>query len=164
MDAASLRKLYDHHAWALDRLLARALNVTAEEAAKQWGTTGSLVDIFDHIVTAESLWLGRWLGRRRARWAGAGSVVEVQERWRALQAETRAFLAGLEAAHLDRGIPRRDPSRSWPLAAGIMHVLLHGAQHRAEAAELLSQAGYSPGELDYLDFLGEHEALLRTHA
>ena len=41
-----------------------------------------------------------------------------------------------------------------------MHVLLHSAQHRAEAAVLLSDFGRSPGELDYIDFLEHREALL----
>ncbi len=162
MDAVGLRELYDHHAWSMDRLLARALEVAPEEAAKPWGATGSLVDILDHIVAAEYIWLGRWSSQRRARRAGADSVIEVQRRWRALQAETRTFLAGLEAAHLNRSLQRhRDPRRSWPLGTAVTHVLLHGAQHRAEAAELLSQAGYSPGELDYLDSLEHREALLR---
>ena len=37
MDAVSLRDLYDHHAWSMDRLLARAAEVPREQAAKPWG-------------------------------------------------------------------------------------------------------------------------------
>ena len=42
-------------------------------------------------------------------------------------------------------------------AAGITHVLMHSAQHRAEAAELLTRLGYSPGQLDYMEFLDMRE-------
>ena len=34
MDAVSLRDLYDHHAWSMDRLFARAAEVPQEQAAR----------------------------------------------------------------------------------------------------------------------------------
>ena len=43
------------------------------------------------------------------------------------------------------------------LDAGITHVIMHGAQHCAEAAEILTRLGYSPGQLDYMEFLDLRE-------
>ena len=42
----------------------------------------------------------------------------------------------------------------WHLMA---HVVIHGTQHRSEAAILLTSAGHSPGELDLIGFLREKE-------
>jgi uncharacterized damage-inducible protein DinB len=39
----------------------------------------------------------------------------------------------------------------------MMHVLFHGAQHRSEAAEMLTEYGFSPGELDFFVFLRQKD-------
>ena len=92
-------------------------------------------------------------------------MAEVADRWITLQADTRLFLADLQESELGRMLTLREPIGGGreTLAAGIMHVLLHAAQHRAEAAVLLSDFGRSPGELDYIDFLEHREALLKRH-
>ena len=63
MDAVSLRDLYDHHAWSMDRLFARAAEVPQEQAAKPWGAAGGLTAILDHILSAERAWLTRFQAR-----------------------------------------------------------------------------------------------------
>ena len=37
----------------------------------------------------------------------------------------------------------------------LFQVIYHGIQHRAEVAVTLTDLGYSPGDLDYLNFLQE---------
>ena len=176
MDANGLRELYDHHASALDRVLAYALEVSPEQAvAKPWQGVPSLRDALAHIITAERVWLMRWQDGEPPAWAkrhpDPWTVAEIVERWTVVQGETRAFLASLGEVELTRFLrmPRAFPDPFEPvgrgrqtLAAGVMHVLLHAAQHRAEAAALLSEYGHSPGELDYIDFLESREALLRS--
>ena len=168
MDPVGLRELYDHHAWSMERLLVRALEVPPEASRPD---ALSLRDMLAHIVSAESHWLARLQVRERAYSAVAETVAEVQHRWIGLQSETRAFLADLGEAEAGRFLrmPRAFPAPFDPvvgrtrqtLAASVAHVLLHAAQHRAEAAVLLSDCGRSPGELDYIDFLEHREALLR---
>ena len=159
MDAAGLRELYDHHAWAMDRLLARALEVPTELAAEASRPDGlSLRDTLAHIVSAEGRWLRRFQRREEHVRFRPDSVAGVASGWMALQAEMRAFLAGLESADLGRAIMRNTHDRDrGTLGAGITHVILHGAQHTAEAAELLTRLGHSPGQLDYMEFLDIRE-------
>ena len=160
MDPVALRDLYDHHAWSMDRLLARALEVPREQAAQPWGAAGGLTAILDHILSAERAWLRRFQARSRVAWVEAETVADVQGRWFVLQAEVRAFLAGLDPADLDRHIVRNPhPRDRGTLGAGITHVIMHAAQHTAEAAELLTQLGHSPGQLDYMEFLDIREML-----
>ena len=159
MDPAGLRALYDHHAWAMERLLARAREVSPEDAAEIARPDAlSLRDTLAHIVSAERNWLGRFQRREAYVRFRPDSVADVAAGWTALQAEFRAFLAGLEAADLGRPIVRDTHDRDrGTLDAGITHVILHGAQHCAEAAELLTRLGYSPGQLDYMEFLDLRE-------
>ena len=161
MDAVGLRELYDHHAWTMDRLLALARIVPREQAAKHWGAAGSLVGILDHILSAERIWLGRWRDEERVSWTDAGSIADVRRRWTMVQAETRGFLAALGPADLARRFAQYpNPRDRRTLGAAITHVLVHSAQHCAEAAELLTQLGHSPGDLDFMEFLDEREGAL----
>ena len=162
-----LRELYDHHAWSMGTLLAHASEVSQEQAeAMPWKGVASIQDTLMHVVTAERYWLCNWKGAERPHFDWPESVGDVAGHWMALQADTRTFLASLEDDNLERMLELREPIGGGreTLAAGIMHVLLHAAQHRAEAALLLSDLGRSPGELDYIDFLEHREALLRTRA
>ena len=159
MDPIRLRELYDHHAWAMDRLLARALEVPPERAAEAPRPDGlSLLDTLAHIVSAEGNWLASWQGRDRFVRFRPDSVADVARGWMACQAEVRAFLAGLSPADLDRSFARYPrPRDRRTLGPAITHVLMHGFQHSAEAAELLTRLGHSPGQLDFMAFLDEGE-------
>jgi len=37
----------------------------------------------------------------------------------------------------------------------MVHLVNHGTQHRSEAAVMLTDFGHSPGDIDFLFFLGE---------
>ncbi len=69
-----------------------------------------------------------------------------------------AFGDGLGDLDFDRPITYRDLSGDEyvrPLGLLITHLVSHGTYHRGEAALLLTQQGRSPGDLDYVDFLGD---------
>lgn len=164
MDPVALRELYDHHAWTMDRLLALAREVPPERAAEPWGAAGSLTAILDHILSAQRIWLGRWREEGPVAWTDAGTVAEVGRRWPVVQAEMRGFLATLGPEAPARAFPQYPAPRDRrTLGAAITHVLVHSAQHAAEAAELLTQLGHSPGDLDFMEFLDEREQAHPLH-
>lgn len=39
-----------------------------------------------------------------------------------------------------------------PLWYFLIHMVTHSQQHRAESAQLLTQLGHSPDDLDFLDY------------
>ncbi len=161
MAAKSLREIYDHHAWSMDQILARALELPTDRAETPRPGGASLLETLAHIVTAEGYWLTNWQRRERFFRFTPDSIAHVARGWRTLQPETRAFLASLHDADLTGPLHLIGPVGGGRdiLGAGILHVLLHGAQHRAEAAAILTEEGHSPGELDYLDYLDAREAL-----
>ncbi len=159
MNATGLRELYDHHAWATGVVLARAAELPPDR------TDGPARDALAHILTAERFWLAHWRGEERPDWRDLRRLPAAAsaERWPLLQALTRAFLADQDDAALMRLHSLRTPigqREGIPLWQMVAHVIQHGAQHRAEAAALLTAAGHSPGELDYIDFLEAREAAM----
>ena len=159
VDATGLRELYDHHAWATGVVLARAATLPPAR------TDGPLRDALAHILIAERFWLARWRGEERPDWRDLERLPAAAsaERWPLLQALTRAFLADLDDAAIARPELMRTPvgqRPTIPLWQMIAHVILHGAQHRAEAAALLTAEGHSPGELDYIDFLDARDTAM----
>jgi uncharacterized damage-inducible protein DinB len=77
-------------------------------------------------------------------------------RWQGEQQTMRKLLAGLPDGSLD--IPKKITDRSgksyeWLLWQPLFQVLNHGAQHRSEAAVLLTEFGQSPGDIDFIFFL-----------
>jgi uncharacterized damage-inducible protein DinB len=163
MDTAYVRSLYDYNYWARDRVISAANGLSQNEYVRPNGFTyGSLRGILLHAMWAEAVWLARWSGEPRVesfseqQYATFASLVE---RWQQEEAKMRSFLAVLTDERLGSEVTYRSTrSGQWhtdPLWQLMVHVVNHATQHRAEAAEALTMAGRSPGDLDLLDFFRE---------
>jgi uncharacterized damage-inducible protein DinB len=81
-------------------------------------------------------------------------------RWKGEEAAMRAYLATLTNDDLNATISyartggARSENTLWHLLA---HLVNHGTQHRSEAAVRLTALGSSPGDLDMVLFLREHQ-------
>ena len=73
-------------------------------------------------------------------------------RWETEKAAWLEFLEGLDDESLNAGYGD-NPETSAKVWQIIMHVMMHGVQHRAEAATFLTALGHSPGELDFAVFM-----------
>jgi len=166
MDAAYVPSLYDYNYWARDRVIAAATGLSQSDYFRSNGFTyGSLRGILLHAMWGEAVWLARWSGEPRVEpfaereFATLASLVE---RWRQEEAKMRSFLAGLTDERLASEITyvstRSGEVHNDPLWQLMIHVVNHGTQHRAEAAEALTMAGRSPGDLDLLDFFREQRS------
>ena len=62
----------------------------------------------------------------------------------------RAWVASLDDDVLAR--TPDDPRAHFPLWYYLLHMVTHSQQHRAESAQLLTQLGRSPGDIDFLDY------------
>ena len=72
------------------------------------------------------------------------------------RAATTRFVAGLTDARIAAIVEYTNfEGERWayPLWQQMLHQVNHATQHRSEAAVMLTQAGHSPGWLDYLYFV-----------
>jgi len=152
--AAQLRSLVDYNRWANERILAAADGVSDEEFARKGEDGLSIENALRHAARTQIWWLGNWTG------ADAVDVERSREGLRHAYADAQDRLEALVASTDDAGWERMvefsfqpgSPLRL-PLWQTVTQVMLHCIQHRAEAAVLLTRAGRSPGNLDYIIWL-----------
>jgi uncharacterized damage-inducible protein DinB len=152
-----IRALYSYNAWANERILHAAGQLTRPQfesgAAGSYDTVrGCLL----HILTGQWLWLSRWQGdspRALLDPADFATLAAIQAHWQVVERDSRIFIAELKESDLDRQVDYRttagEPCRQtlWHL---LLHQVNHATQHRSEAAVMLTRLGHSPGDLDML--------------
>lgn len=161
MRVADIRELFAYDAWANGRLLTAAAAITAEEfAAPTRFPRESLRGCFLHILNAARFHLGQWEGGPPRAALAEGDFPDVTSLAAQVAREEAAlgtFLASLTDADLDR--PRTITFAgdgvcvTAPLWKLMAHVVNHGTQHRSDAAQMLTDLGHSPGDLDLMDSL-----------
>jgi len=161
MNVSYFSTLYDYDYWANERILRAAENVSAAQFVAATESRWSLRKTLVHTMSAEWLWLSRWRGISPTAGLSEGdfpTVESVRTRWHAGKQDMRAFQAALNDEGLKRVVQYTDTrgqSLAFPLWQLMAHVVNHGTQHRAEAAALLTDWGYSPGNMDLTVFLQE---------
>ena len=160
MKRDDLLLLLDYNYWATDRVLGAARRATEEELHAGSPVSGQTIHAtLVHIVAAEQLWRFRCQGTSPTSLLApeeCPTLPDLLEVWAAEQRAMRAFAAGVTdddlAAtvhyHSTKGVAFEQ--KLWQILA---HVINHGTQHRAEAAYLLTELGYSPGDVDLIVYL-----------
>jgi uncharacterized damage-inducible protein DinB len=163
MNANDIRILYDYNYWAKARIMRSALRVTpAQFTAANTSSYGSLQGTLVHTLSAEITWRNRL---QAAQPLFTRLVIDdfptpqiLDDYWAEQESLMRAYLSGLTDADLEimleyknsRGIVYHNAV--WGI---LMHVVNHGTQHRAEAAAMLTDFNYSPGDIDMILYLRE---------
>ncbi len=163
MDVASLQRLYDYHCWATRRVLDAAERCTPEQlTATGPAPHGSLLATLVHSLAAERVWLQRARDGGKltdlADLEGITTVAALNDAWDAQQVAMREYLAGItdeQLAEKFRYVVSRGAWRDEVLWQALIYIVLHGIQHRSEAAILLTAYGESPGNLDFIIFVQE---------
>ena len=147
--------LFEYGLWANGRLLAKAASL-AEPALHQRFTRGAepILPTFVHPVSADWRWFARWRGETLPPMLSVTDLPTldaVREKWEALHPLRRAYIASLSDADLREVIrwSRDGGTAALPRWQGIVQCANHGTQHRSEIAAMLTDAGHSPGDLDF---------------
>ncbi len=153
-----VRTHYECSAWATGRILDTVARLDRDQFLAEHNGAGSMRDILVHTAWAQWVWLERWRGSSPAgRWDPAEfpDVATLRAAWTNLNADTADYLAGLSDADLDRIVTYVNSAGepwSYPRWQMLLHQVNHATQHRSEVALLLTQAGHSPGDLDFLRY------------
>ncbi len=160
----ALRLLIEHLWWTNRRLLDAAARLPRDAwEADDHLTIRGLRATLVHELDVEWSWRLALEGRPESEWADAEdlrpedfpTVAILRERW---VKESEALGAWVNSLTDDDLVESTRPglsSRALPRWIFVQHLVSHGAQQAADAATLLSAAGASPGDIGFLEYVGE---------
>lgn len=148
----------DYTAWASQRLLEAAAQLTLEELTRDFQTADkSVLDTLAHVFAADRIWLQRIQG------APQNTFIRPEDRqfetlrneWPALHRRWKHWAGSLTgesaAARISytdlKGNPWEQPA--WQI---LLHVVNHGTHHRGQVAGFLRTMGHTPPALDLIAF------------
>jgi len=160
-----LEVLYAYNNWANERILDAAHHLTFEQLIDPISTSyASLRGTFVHILNWELAW------RERCSYGASlsaplvetdfPSLAVLRQEWRKEQDAMHAYVASLRDDDLVSVVSYRRTGGAvttdtlWHI---LVHIVNHGTQHRGEAALALTEKGASPGDIDLLVFLRQHD-------
>ncbi len=158
------RSLFAYNEWANQKLLEAAAGLNEDEFGRQVsGSYESVRMSVVHIVLVQGLWLSVLNGKPEVppppqEFAGI-PFDELKRRFARSHDDLRAYAADLTeermAAEISTFHPRERKEYRWPAWQLVTHLTNHSAHHRAEAGIMLALLGHSPGDLDFLYFVGQ---------
>ena len=160
MELSHVKKLFDYHHWAADKLFEALGDATAAELDKPWGGSFKTARaLLRHIVGAEQLWLERFGGTSPkampefpATHAGADYLAE----WRKVKAREKEFVGALNPQKLGANLSyvnMKGEQHAYPMSDILTHVVNHGTYHRGQLSHLLRDLGRPGVSTDYVAWL-----------
>jgi uncharacterized damage-inducible protein DinB len=161
MNTSDLRTLYDYNYWARDQVLRSVSNLSHDQLTAQSSMAfGSMLGTLTHMLNAE------WVWRMRSQKNISPTAMLLEERitdfeslrntWLEEEAEMRSYLSELESGDLERVVTYKrmmgqdQDNILWHI---LVHVINHGTQHRSEVASVVTELGFSPGDLDFIIYM-----------
>jgi uncharacterized damage-inducible protein DinB len=155
-------QLFDYNAWANQRALEAAAQLSDEQFVKPLGSSFSSVrDTLMHICGGEWIWLERFLGNSPSAIPNDSAIQTVgalREHWRPQAQRLLDFVNGVTQADLDRTFEYKTLNFGVyknPLWQSLQHLANHGTYHRGQVATLLRQLGAKPILTDLMHYYRE---------
>ncbi len=156
--AEQIRSLFAYNKWANEKILENAGDLSDTEFESEFAASyGSMRGTLSHVLWAQVIWLARWEEReapQRFVLERAGIANAFDESHRGLEQFANS-LTDEDWPRLIDYVDSRRAKHSRPLGSLATHLVNHGTYHRGEAALMLTAAGHSPGDLDYVYFIPE---------
>jgi uncharacterized damage-inducible protein DinB len=163
-----LERMYAHSYWANQRLLGVISQMTPEQFTQTVaGSYESIRNTLVHVLSAEWGWLDRCGGPPRGAKLKSEDYPTLESlvtAWAKVEADMRAFLAGLKDEDLARIIEFSlgGPAHRIPLGNLLQHGAVHAVHHRGQVAMLVRMLGHSPGNFDLVLYDVENPVLAPT--
>jgi uncharacterized damage-inducible protein DinB len=158
MQPAEIQTLYEYACWATGMLLDKSEALTTEQFEAPNGYSwGSIRGTFAHILSAQDVWQQRMVHgvspTSLRDFSEVQTIAEFRTAYAGMEHDWRVFLADLSKERLAADVfwkNTRGKEASLPLWQVLTHVVNHSTQHNAELAQMLTEAGHSPGDIDLL--------------
>ncbi len=160
MDRKAMLDLVRYHAWANDRILATAAELSDEQLRHPEGFDHeSAFQTLRHLLDSDWSWrefLASPAPEARTVWDAFAldDLPSVRAFFTEEHARLAAYVESLDDASLDESVqigPRLDGGdHVRPRWFVLAHVVNHGTQHRSELARYLTDVGHSPDQLDLI--------------
>lgn len=160
MNKQDILTLYQYNQWANAKILGALAHVTQEQfLAPATFPHGGLRSTLVHAMFAEWIWRNRWEGTSptsRFKPEEFATVEALCTRWQEEENRLMEFVQHVTDERLNSTFDYNNIAGqpfSQILWYAMAHVVNHGTQHRTEAAAMLTDFGFSPGDLDLIYFL-----------
>lgn len=146
---------FSFHFDETQRLLALARALPAERYhAKIDYSYASMHNTFAHLLSASQLWRNVIAGTEPV-FLESGDIADTDALAALFAIEHKSWhelIATFDAATLLGTIERQTPFGTMvlPIWQTLQHVILHGMVHHTELARMLTEAGHSPSDIDFL--------------
>ncbi|MCS7033555.1 MAG: DinB family protein [Phycisphaerae bacterium] len=161
MTSDPLTILLKHHHWATGVVLDLCQPLSHQQFHQRFDIgPGSLHDTIDHIIGCVEFWTARVKGQRTQSTPAEQTIPELRNRLDASTAAIEALIGELQVADMmdhertdSLSTPDGRIEATYTCAAAIVHCLVHGTHHRAQALNMLRRLGVQPlPELDVIDW------------
>jgi uncharacterized damage-inducible protein DinB len=167
MRPTDIAALFDHLYWVRDQILTAADDPAVPFVDPAPPTLRDLRTTLVHELDVEWSWRERLAGPDPTEFSphdeelvatDFADIAAISDRWATDEAAMRTWLATLDATALEGPCHAEPSGGRHPLWFHLQHIYSHAIQQFADAAVVLTAAGQSPGELDFLQFVEETEA------
>jgi uncharacterized damage-inducible protein DinB len=162
MTPEEIRQLFDYNAWASERSLQAAAQLSDEQFVKPLGSSFSSVrDTLVHICSGEWVWLERCCGHSPSAFPDLSSIQTasaLHNHWMPQAERLLALVRGLTQSDLDRVMEYKTFKFGVyqnPVWQALQHLANHGTYHRGQVATMLRQLGATPVLTDLMHFYRE---------
>ena len=155
--------LFDYLFWVRDRVLAAAKGLDDDAFRNTPSVHGrDLRATLVHELDVEVGWRSRLRGMPERAWGDEAaldpeaypSLASVAQHWRADEALTREWLAGLADAELGEPV-LVNRLEGYPLSIYLLHIVEHGVEEMTSAGAILNEMGRPVGDIGVLDALDD---------
>jgi uncharacterized damage-inducible protein DinB len=161
VSAEMLRTQIDYTAWASQRLVAAASQLSAEQLNRDFGTAdrgvlGTLV----HVFAADRIWLARLTGQPNPEFITDAdrSLSVLENEWPLLHDRWKQWAHSLTDGDVETVITYKDlKGNQWkqPLWRLVLHAVNHGTHHRGQVSGFLRCLQCTPPPLDLVYYYRE---------
>jgi uncharacterized damage-inducible protein DinB len=163
MNSAEITELYSYNNWANDKLLQFIGTLNSVDFTRDMSNSfGSIRDTVVHILSAEELWLSRWIGEESRMLLDPSTFTDfgsINNRWGVHQSNINHFSSSLTDDDLTQLISYKNVKGipySLELWKQMLHMVNHSSFHRGQVITMGRQLKLQPPSLDLIYYYLAH--------